>query len=67
VAGEPWAAPLPGPVLWALGQQQRLIECAYQKLGQQRQLIHRLSREVQTLKAIIEDGDDDPPWEDERW
>jgi hypothetical protein len=60
------AAPLPGPILWALAEQQRLIETQYQKLGQQRQLIHRLSAEVETLKAIIEDsGDDDEPWDED--
>jgi hypothetical protein len=63
-------SPLPPPILWALTQQAALLNTCLKKRGQQRQLIHRLSREVETLTAILEGVGDAPPWEtgdERRW
>jgi hypothetical protein len=54
---------------YALDRQQALVELAYMRLAQLRHLVESLTLEVQTLRQIIADQEDEPPWEqsDFRW
>jgi hypothetical protein len=51
-------------VRYALAEQQALVELAYRILGQQKELIEALTREVETLRQVVFDQDDPRPWDD---